>query len=82
MRRMENDAPRAGGGAGGPLSKPHVALKSGARNSVVVPRTTALLRTTVTGGTTFLQTLRRSAVTQLAWHDCDINIAHMASTSG
>src|SRR6266851_5740566 len=47
MRRMEIDAACAGG-AGGPLSKPHTAVKSGARNSAVVPRTTALLRTTVT----------------------------------
>src|SRR5438876_667187 len=48
MRRMEKDAARAGGGAGGPLSKPNTAVKSGARDSAVVLRTTVLLRTTVT----------------------------------
>jgi len=48
MRRMEKDAACAGGGVGGPLSKPHAAVKSGATNSTIVPRTTALLRTTVT----------------------------------
>ena len=82
MRRMEKAAACAGGGAGGPLSKPHTAVKSGARNSAVVLRTTALLRTTLTSGTTFLQTLRRSAVTQFVWHDCDTNTALTASTPG
>src|SRR2546425_6456016 len=48
MRRMEKDAACSGGEAGGPLSKPHAAVKSGARNSAVVLRTTVLLRTTVT----------------------------------
>jgi hypothetical protein len=48
MRRMEKDAARAGGGAGGPLSKPKTAVKSGTRDSAVVLRTTALLRTAVT----------------------------------
>jgi hypothetical protein len=45
---MKKDAACAGGGAGGPLSKPHAAEKWGARNSAVVLKTTALLRTTVT----------------------------------
>ena len=48
MRRMENDAAWAGGGAGGPLSKPHAAVKSGARNATGEPRTMVLFRTTVT----------------------------------
>jgi len=48
IRRMEKDAACAGGGAGGPLSKPHTAVKSGAKNSAVVLRTTALLQTTFT----------------------------------
>jgi len=61
MRRMEKDAACSGGEAGGPLSKPHAAVKS---------------------GTTLLQTLRRSAVTQFVWHHCDINTALMASTPG
>jgi hypothetical protein len=82
MRRIEKDAARAGNRTGGPLSKLHAAVKSGARNSAAVSRTTAPLRTTVTCGTTFLQTLRRSAVTQFVRHDCDINIALMASTGG
>ena len=82
MRRMEKDAARAGGRAGGPLSKPHAAMKSGARNSAVVPKTTALPRTTVTWGTTFLLSLRRFAVTQFVWHDCDINTTLMASIPG
>jgi hypothetical protein len=82
MRRIEKDAACAGGRAGGLLSKPHAAVKSGARNPAVVPRTPALLRTTVTWGTAFLQTLSRSAVTQFVWHDCDINTALMAATPG
>src|ERR1700686_69791 len=48
MRRMEKDARWGGDGAGGPLSKPHAAVKSGARNSAVALRTTARLRTAVT----------------------------------
>jgi len=48
MRRMEKDAACTGRGAGGPLSKPHTAVKSMARTSAVVLRTTALRRTTVT----------------------------------
>src|ERR1700676_5170421 len=48
MRRMEKDARWGGDGAGGPLSKPHAAVKSRARNSAVVLRTTARLRTAVT----------------------------------
>jgi len=37
MRRIEKNAPRAEGGAGGPLSKPHAA-KAGVKNSVVLSR--------------------------------------------
>jgi hypothetical protein len=78
MRRMLKDALHTEGEYGGPLSKPHAAVKSGARNAVEVRRTTALLRTTVTWGTTFLQTLRRSAVMQFVWHDCAIKTAFTA----
>ncbi len=48
MRRTEKDAECAGGGAGGPLSKHHMAVESGTRNSAVVSRTTPEVRTTVT----------------------------------
>ncbi len=48
MRRMEKDAAWAEGGAGGPLSKPHAAVKAGAKNSVVLSKTTAAVWTTVT----------------------------------
>jgi hypothetical protein len=48
MRRIEKDVTWAGDGAGGPLSKPHAAVKSGARNATVVLRTTALRRAAVT----------------------------------
>jgi len=80
MRRMEKDAAPTGCGAGGPLSKPHTAIQFGARNSIVLLRTTALLRTTVTSGTTFLQALRRSVVAQFVRHDCDNDTALTAST--
>ena len=80
MRRMEKEAARTGRGAGGPLSTPHTAIQFGARNSIVLLRTLALLRTTVTSGTTFLQTLRPSAVAQFARHDCDNDTALTSST--
>ena len=48
MRRMEKDAALVGVGAGGPLSKPEAALKTGAKNSVVRSRTTAAVWTAVT----------------------------------
>jgi hypothetical protein len=80
MRRMEKDAARTRRRAGGPLSKPHTAIQFGARNSIVLLRTTALLRTTVTSGTTFLQRLRRSVVGQFVRHDCDNDTALTAST--
>ena len=82
MRRMEKEAARAGDRRGGPLSKPQAAVKLGARNAVVVPRTTALRRTTVTRGTTFLQALRRSVVVQFVWHDGDTKTSLAASTTG
>ena len=82
MRRMEKNAACPGGGAGGPLSELHAAMKSRARISAGAFRTTALLPTTVTSGTTFLQALRRSAATQFVWHDCDAKTAFMASEPG
>ncbi len=82
MRRMLKEPVYAEGEYGGLVSEVHAAPGSGARNSAVVSRTTAPLRTTVTCATIFLQTLRRSAVTQFVRHDCDINIALMASTGG
>ena len=48
MRRMKKDAAWTESGAGGPLSKPHAAVKAGAKNSVVLSRTTAAVWTTVT----------------------------------
>jgi len=80
MRRMEKDAARTERGAGGPLSKPDTAIQFGARNSIVLLRTPALLRTTVTSGTTFLQMLRPCVVAQFARHDCDNDTALTAST--
>src|SRR6266704_6507508 len=41
MRRMLKDAPRAVGGAGGPLSALHAAAGSGATNLAAASRTTA-----------------------------------------
>jgi hypothetical protein len=82
MRRMETDAARARDGAGGPLSKPHAAVKAGAKNSAVRSSTTAAVWTTVTRGTTFLEALRRAALTQLVWHDCETITILMASTAG
>jgi hypothetical protein len=82
MRRMEKDAACPGGGAGGPLSKPHAAVKPGTRKPTVVPRSTAAVWTTVTRGTTLFEALRRSAVTQLVWHDCETITRLMASTAG
>jgi hypothetical protein len=79
MRRMEKDAARTRRGAGGPLSKPHTTIQFGARNSIVLLRTTALLRTTGTSGTTFLQTLTRSVVAQFVRHG-DNDTALTAST--
>jgi hypothetical protein len=47
MRRMLKNAVYAEGEYGGPLSKPHAVVKSGARNAAVVSKTTEPLRTTV-----------------------------------
>jgi hypothetical protein len=80
MRRMEKDAAPIRCRAGGPLSKPHTTIQFGARNSIVLLRTAALLRTTVTSGTAFLQTLRRSVVAQFVRQDCDNDTALTAST--
>src|SRR5882724_13262646 len=57
MRRMKKDAAWTESGAGGPLSKPHAAVKPEAKNSVVVSRTTAAVWTTVTCGTISLEAL-------------------------
>src|SRR5882724_2301469 len=65
MRRMEKDAARTESGAGGPLSKPHAAVKSVSKNSAVLSRTAAAVWTTVTCGIISLEALRRSALTQL-----------------
>ena len=40
MRRMRNDAVCAEGEYGGPVSKPHAVVKSGARNAAVVRKST------------------------------------------
>ena len=80
MRRMLKEAADEGGGDGGLLSELHALAGSGIWNSAAISRTTGPLSTTVTCGTTFLETARRSAVTQFGWHDCDSNSGLIAST--
>jgi hypothetical protein len=79
---MLKEPPRAVGGAGGPLSALHVAAGSGATNLAAASRTTAPAWTTVNGERTFLETLRRSAVTQFVWHDCDTTTRRVSSKAG
>jgi hypothetical protein len=65
MRKNAEKAAYTEGGEPGPLSKIHAAAGSGARNSPAVSRTMVPLWTTaLLRGTTFLQTLRRSALMQ------------------
>lgn len=80
MRRMLKDAAYAEGGEGEPLSKIHAAAGSGTGSLAAVAKTTVLVWTTVTRGTTFLEALRRSAVEQYVSHDRDINSALVALT--
>ena len=82
MRRMLKEAADAEGGDGGLLSELHAFAGSNIRNSTVVSRATESRPTTVTCGTTFLETLSRSAVTQFDRHDCETNIGLMASIPG
>ena len=81
MRRMLKEAVDAERGDGGLLSELHALAGSGIRNSAVISRTTRPLSTTVTCGTTFLETLSRSAVAQFVWHDCDTITKFMSSTA-
>lgn len=70
MRRMLNEATDAIGGAW-PKPELHVVAVSGARNVAQVSRTTAPVWAAVTWGTTFLERLRGSALSQFDEHDCD-----------
>jgi hypothetical protein len=78
---MAKDAAPAWIGAGGPLSKLHAAVKPGTENSAVRSKTTADVWTTVTGGITFLEVFRRSAVTQAVSHDRETITKPMASAA-
>jgi len=70
MRRMLKEAADAVGGAW-PKPEFHVVAVSGARNVAQVSRTTAPVWAAVTWGTTFLERLRRSALSQFDGHDRD-----------
>ena len=80
MRRMLKEA--ADVEDGGLLSELHAFAGSGVSNSAIVSRMTVPLWITVTCGITFLETSRRSAVTQFARHDWDTSTGLSASTSG
>ncbi len=82
MRRTLNDAARAEGGEGGPLSKIRAVSRSGTRSLDVFSRTTTPVWTTVIRERTFLEMAKRSAATQFVWHDCDTNRELTASTLG
>jgi hypothetical protein len=70
MRRMLKEAPDAVGGAW-PKPELHVVAVSGARNVALVSRTTTPVWAPATWGTTFLERLRRSVLSQFDGHDCD-----------
>ena len=80
MRRMLKEAADTEGG--GLLSELHALAGLGVRNSALISRMTVPLWITVTCGITFLETFRRSAVTQFARHDWDTNTGLLASTPG
>jgi hypothetical protein len=58
-------------GGAWPTSELHAVAVSGARNVALVSRTTTPVWAAVTWGTTFLERLRRSALSQFDGHDCD-----------
>jgi len=70
MRRMLKEAANAVGGAW-PTSELQAVAVSGARNLAIVSRTTTPVWAAVTWRTTFLERLRRSALSQFDGHDCD-----------
>ena len=82
IRRMRNEAEDAEGGKGGLLSELHAVAGLALRNAAAASKTTRRLLTTVTCGIIFLERLSRSVVGQLDRHDCEANIAPLASTAG
>jgi len=67
---------------GGLLSELPELPGSGVRSSASISRMTVPLWITVTCGITFLETFRRSAVSQFARHDWDTSTELLASTPG
>ena len=80
MRRMLKEA--ADAEDGGLLSELHAFPGSGVGSSALISGRTVPVWIAVTCGITFLETFRRSALTQSARHDWDTSSGLSASTSG